>query len=180
MNQLLTMFAAGIMVLLATSSANAEEQYKCEGNVRTLVALATRQIWSDIPVKLAPLSASSKHAAESSANVTAKVMIAARQTTVRVAYAKMQCIEIPKVPLKPGKPLTRIAPVRIEYRFQCRVKTTWHLGPKSGKLDKMIEVVAANESEAMGIAIARVQEQARVLLFPKGAKPTWTATDVTC
>lgn len=184
MSRVLLRYMVGIAVslcmLVVSFPASAESKWKCEGKVRTLVALSKRQIWSDIPIKLPPFAAQSKNAAESNASIAARTQIEMRETTVSVAYAKMSCVELSAEPLKLGKPITTIAPVKIEYRFSCHVKTTWHLGAKAGKIDKIVEIPASSEAIAMGLAILRVQEQTRILLFNKATKPTWTETDVKC
>ena len=82
------------------------------------------------------------------------------------------------------KPLTSVAPVKVTYKWVCWVKTTWHLGPKSGKIEKRDIPVDTEDPNAkgiaMGLAILQVQERAKALLFGKNDKPTWGQTDVDC
>lgn len=155
------------------------------GPVRTLVALSNRQIWSNVPYKVdKPIVAVDKTEAVKSAETIAIRAMKDRETTVAVAHARMRCTEIPDKPKDAPKPLTSVAPVKITYKWTCWVKTTWHLGPKSGKIEKRDIPVDTEDPNAkglaMGLAILQVQERAKALLFGKNDKPTWGQTDVDC
>lgn len=68
-----------------------------------------------------------------------------------------------------------------EREWTCRVKTTWHMGPKSAKVDETLHVTAPNETGAMAAAMVRIQERVRTMFADKDKrKVTFTATDVTC
>lgn len=160
-------------------------QWACEGTVRALVALSTRQLWTNIPFKIEkPVVAETKNDATKAANAIALSFIRARETTVTAESASMSCVEIPNKPKTDTKPLTSIAPIKITYKWVCWVKTTWHLGPKTGKIERTNVPVDTEKPDAkgiaMGLAIMQVQERAKALLFPNGAKPTWTQTDADC
>lgn len=166
-------------------SSSFAASFTCEGTVRTLVALSNRQIWSNVPYTIAkPIVATDKTEAAKSAEVIAMKAIKDRETTVAVAHARMRCVEIPDKPKDAPKPLTTAAPIKVTYKWVCWVKTTWHLGARSGKIEKTdIRVDTENPDAkgiAMGKAILQVQERAKVLQFGKNDKPTWGQTDVDC
>jgi hypothetical protein len=178
----LVSFAFFLVTFLAfLAPARADEFYKCSGTVRALVAMSTRQIWTNVPIELKPFSAPSPKAAEHNAVLMAKGEVQRRETTVQVDYARMKCEEVKR---KEAKPITQLAPVKITYKWRCWVKTTWHLGARSGTIERHgIEVDTEREDAegmAMGLAILQVQERAKVLLFNKKDKPTWSQTDAKC
>lgn len=68
-----------------------------------------------------------------------------------------------------------------ERSWYCRVKTKWHMGPRSGLVDEGIYVTAPNETGAMGAALVRIQERVRTMFADKDKrKVTFSATDVSC
>lgn len=183
MKTILAALVCAIVVFFPSSSFAAS--FACEGTVRTLVALSNRQIWSNVSYKVdKPIVAANKTEAVKSAEVIAVKAMKARETTVAVEHARMRCEEIPDKPKDAPKPLTSVAPVKITYRWVCWVKTTWHLGARSGKIEKRDIPVDTEDPNAkglaMGKAILQVQERAKALLFGKNDKPTWGQTDVDC
>lgn len=183
MKMILAALACAFALLLSSTSHAAS--FSCEGTVRALVALSNRQIWTNVPYRVEkPIVAATKPDATKAAIEIAKSFVRARETTVAVESASMSCVELPDKPKAEPKPLTTISPVKISYGWVCWVKTTWHLGSKSGKIEKTgIRVDTENPEAkgiAMGLAIVQVQERAKVLLFAKNTKPTWSHTEVDC
>jgi len=183
MKTILTALVCAFVMFFPSSSFAAS--FTCEGTVRTLVALSNRQIWSNVPYKVdKPIVAADKIEAMKSAETIAIRAMKDRETTVAVAHARMRCTEIPDKPKDAPKPLTSVAPVKITYKWTCWVKTTWHLGARSGTIEKRDIPVDTDNPDAkgiaMGLAILQVQERAKALLFGKNDKPTWGQTDVDC
>lgn len=183
MNRFFAALTCAFVLLLSSTSFAAS--FACEGTVRTLVALSSRQIWTNVPYKVEkPVVAATKTDATKAANKIAMTAISARETTVAIESSVMTCTEIPSKPKEDPKPLTSVAPVKIVYKWVCWVKTTWHVGSKSGTIEKHDVIVTTEKSdadgEAMGSAVLQVQERAKVLLFGKKDRPTWSATDAKC
>lgn len=78
----------------------------------------------------------------------------------------------PIPPAKAAKPMDRV--------WTCRVKLTWHVNARSGKVDETwSDIEAPSEAAAMSIAIQRSQGRLKALTLA-GTNPTWGKTDATC
>jgi len=68
-----------------------------------------------------------------------------------------------------------------ERSWYCRVKTKWHMGPKSGLVNEGIYVTAPNETGAMAAALVRIQERTKTMFSDADRrKVTFTLTEVSC